>query len=72
MTIAELLYQTKQLSIEDRRAFIMLLLDEYLADSGDTPLHDITELAGVASHLYDGTDAQDYVNALRDEWDYRP
>lgn len=31
----------------------------------------LMEFAGVGAHLYDGMDAQDYVNQMRDEWDNR-
>lgn len=30
------------------------------------------EFAGIGKTLYYGTDAQEYVNQLRDEWDHRP
>jgi DNA-binding NarL/FixJ family response regulator len=34
--------------------------------------HNVTEFYGNGREGWDGTDAQDYVNKLRDEWDHRP
>lgn len=36
------------------------------------PLHNATEFYGRGSATRDGTDAQEYVNGLREEWDHRP
>lgn len=30
--------------------------------------HSILELRGLGKEIWEGTDAQEYVNALRDEW----
>ncbi len=32
-------------------------------------LHDLLELEGLGAEIWEGIDAQEYVNALRDEWD---
>lgn len=32
----------------------------------------LLELEGVGAELWEGVDAQEYVNALRAEWDHRP
>lgn len=34
--------------------------------------HSLLELEGVGAELWRGIDAQDYVRALREEWDHRP
>jgi hypothetical protein len=36
------------------------------------PLHSILELEGLGAELWEGIDAQEYVNELRREWDHRP
>jgi hypothetical protein len=35
------------------------------------PLHNIMEFHGVGHASWDGSDAQEYVNRLRDEWEER-
>jgi hypothetical protein len=47
---------------------------EDLAVSASEPLpqRDIMELHGLGKELWNGVDAQDYVNELRQEWDRRP
>ncbi|MGO8674112.1 MAG: hypothetical protein ACLQVD_22465 [Capsulimonadaceae bacterium] len=42
--------------------------------AGGTPFervatHDVMELHGLGAEIWNGIDAQDYVNALREEWD---
>lgn len=32
----------------------------------------IMELHGLGAEIWEGIDAQEYVNKLRDEWDHRP
>lgn len=34
--------------------------------------HSIMELHGLGAEIWDGVDAQEYVNELRKEWDHRP
>lgn len=45
------------------------------ASGEDTPdshvLHSLAELYGIGKGLWEGVDAQEFVNALRDEWDER-
>lgn len=36
------------------------------------PLHNVMEFAGRGRASWDGTDAQEYINKLREEWDHRP
>jgi hypothetical protein len=33
------------------------------------PLHSVRELRGLGKEIWQGLDAQEYVNQLRDEWD---
>jgi hypothetical protein len=37
-----------------------------------TPKRSIMELHGLGQEIWDGVDAQEYVNKLREEWDHRP
>lgn len=67
MTFQEIIKEIPLLSEAERRE-LKLMLETFT----EPKQHDILEFAGFAAELYDGTDAQDYVNQLRDEWDERP
>jgi hypothetical protein len=46
---------------------------ENLADSGEEkPTRSLLELEGLGAEIWEGVDAQEYVNGLRAEWDQRP
>ena len=38
----------------------------------DMPKRSIMELHGLGAEIWEGVDAQEYVNGLREEWDHRP
>ena len=62
MTIGEIVEQAKALNRDERRDLIKQLID--LLD--EEPIkRSIQDFRGVGAHMYDGTDAQDYVNQLR-------
>ncbi len=57
-----------------QRIELISLIAEDLADSDEVSheppqRRDITELRGLGKELWAGVDAQEYVNALRDEWE---
>jgi hypothetical protein len=68
MTVLEVLEQAKALSPQERKQLMKLLVDTF-----DVPvavnMHSILEFEGIASHLADNEDPQDYVSRLRSEWD---
>jgi hypothetical protein len=70
MTIQKMLQEIPSLSIAERKQLIHALVDS-LAEPVPAPKRDILEFAGIGSELYDGTDAQEYVNQIRREWDER-
>jgi hypothetical protein len=73
MTMAEILHQTKTLSMQERKELIKLLIDTL--DVSDTALRQqrrISELRGLGKEIWQGIDAQEYVNRLRNEWNERP
>lgn len=41
-------------------------------ESKERPLHNVMEFYGRGRASWDGTDAQEYVDRLREEWDHRP
>lgn len=71
MTLDALAQEIRALSLQERKQLVTLILDTF-TDVADTPTRDILEFEGIGAHLYDGTDAQTYVNQLRSEWDDRP
>ena len=56
----------KKLSPEDRRELVALIERE-LANECTTPRrHSLLELAGLGKEIWEGIDAQEYVNRVRD------
>ncbi len=43
--------------------------DLAVADATDESEHSLLELEGLGAEIWQGVDAQQYVNELRDEWD---
>lgn len=66
MTFKEIVEELPLLTAGERKE-LMLILESFL----DIERYDLLDFAGFAAELYDGTDAQDYVNQMRDEWDER-
>lgn len=69
MTVQEVLEQAKALSVQERKELAKLLIDTL--DAAPPPAHSILELRGLGKEIWQGIDAQEYVNQLRDEWDQR-
>ena len=61
----------KPLSALDRRRLFELLRRE-IEHEATEPRHSILELAGLGAEIWQGIDAQAYINELRSEWDSRP
>jgi hypothetical protein len=56
---------------------IVEILEQTLIDTLDAPdptpqSRRLSALHGVGKEIWQGIDAQDYVNQLRSEWDHRP
>jgi len=68
------IYETyiKSLPIQERLELLALLAEDIRDSStvtGEKPKHSIMELYGLGKELWEGVDAQEYVNRLRDEWE---
>jgi hypothetical protein len=62
----------KSLAPEERLELLALIARELAAEgvaSGSKPRHSIMELHGLGKEIWEGIDAQEYVNKLRDGWD---
>lgn len=71
MTIQEMIQEARTLSVEERKELIKALVD--IVNEPEQALkpkkRNIMEFAGIAAHLADDEDPQDYVRRLRNEWD---
>jgi hypothetical protein len=70
MTLAEVMLEVKQLSRTEQTLLRTVLND--LLEQEDKPHRSLLELRGLGKELWEGVDAQDYIQALREEWDERP
>ncbi len=71
MSLQEVLREAESLSREEQSQLIKLLLDRILPSSSAQPdkAHSLRELRGLGKEIWEGIDAQDYINQQRDEWD---
>ena len=75
MTIQEMIQEARTLSVEERKQLIKALSDMNIGNepSVETPeKRNIMEFVGLGAEIWEGIDAQEYVNQLRSEWDHRP
>jgi hypothetical protein len=72
MTVAEIMEQAKILSTQERKELVKLLVDSLDIPEASVEKHSILELAGLGKEIWEGIDAQEYVNQLRNEWDDHP
>jgi ribosomal 50S subunit-associated protein YjgA (DUF615 family) len=70
MTIEAMLEVIRSMPAPDRRRLLELIA-ETLPEAADTeaPKRSLRELRGLGKALWQGVDAQAYVNDLRREWD---
>ncbi|MBI3946162.1 MAG: hypothetical protein HY321_09610 [Armatimonadetes bacterium] len=62
----------KPLPAADRLRLLALTARELADSAAEAPKRSLLELEGLGSHIWEGIDAQEYVNELRKEWDHRP
>jgi hypothetical protein len=64
----------KPLPLAERLRLVEMIAHEMAttAEEGTTAKRSILELEGLGADLWEGIDAQEYVNELRKEWDHRP
>ncbi|MDX2075719.1 MAG: hypothetical protein SFZ02_04775 [bacterium] len=75
MSLQTMIQEVQVLSPEERKQLMHILLDLIIEPTQPEPelsQRSLLEFRGLGAHLYDGTDAQEYVNQLRSEWDDRP
>ncbi len=72
MSVQEMIQEAQTLSSDEIKELMKVLID--LMPSADVETqkkHSIVELRGLGKEIWQGIDAQEYVNKLRDEWDER-
>jgi len=70
MTIQEMLQEIPTLTIAERKRLMLALVDSFV-ESPEPKKHSLSELDGLGAEIWQGIDAQEYVNQLRSEWDDR-
>lgn len=68
MNLYDVYLQAKELSAEDRKELVKMLVD-LIAEDNNRSKRSLHELRGLGKGIWQGIDAQDYINELRDEWD---
>ena len=71
MSIEMLMEEIRTMSVAERKKLISAIVDT-LTDVTSEPTpkkRSILEFEGVGAEMWQGVEAQEYVNKLRDEWD---
>ncbi len=71
MTIIEIMEHAQALSIQERKALVKLLVDTLNVQESAPQQRRLSELRGLGKEIWEGVDAQEYVDQLRNEWDRR-
>lgn len=62
----------KPLSAAERLQLLAMIAQDLVSQPVEKPKRSIMELHGLGKDIWEGIDAQEYVNELRKEWDHRP
>ena len=72
MNLTEIIRQAKTLSGQERKELVKLLVDSLdVHEAAPYPQRRLSELRGLGKEIWEGIDAQEYVNQLRSEWGAR-
>jgi hypothetical protein len=74
MQTAEEIYQQyiKSLPDKEKLRLIAKVSNDLAETKTEKPNRSIMELHGLGKEIWEGIDAQEYVNELRNEWEHRP
>lgn len=74
MQTAEEIYQqyVKPLPNSEKLRLIAAVSNDLVEAETEKPKRSIMELRGLGKEIWEGIDAQEYVNELRNEWEHRP
>lgn len=76
-TNIEIIYQQhiKPLTHDEQLKLLSKIAEELANDKEETEPNkkrSLLELEGLGAEIWEGVDAQEYVNELRNEWEHRP
>ena len=73
MSLQEMIQEAHRLSPDEIKQLMKALID-LMPESAETEpkQRSILELRGLGKEIWEGIDAQEYVQQLRSEWDHRP
>jgi hypothetical protein len=69
MTFEAIIEEILHLPLERRKELIGIIVDSLIDTSPPDEAPSLLELEGLGKEIWQGIDAQAYVNQLRDEWD---
>ena len=73
MTLEGIIEEIRGLSVSERKQLISAIVDTLTESQPDSSgkKRSILEFEGIGAEMWQGVDAQEYVNSLRGEWDDR-
>lgn len=74
MQTVEEIYQQyiKPLPSNEKLRLIAKVSNDLAETEPEKPKRSLLELEGLGKEIWEGVDAQEYVNELRNEWEHRP
>lgn len=74
MQTAEEIYQqyVKPLPEKEKLRLIAKVSNDLAETENEKPRRSLLELEGLGKEVWEGVDAQEYINELRNEWEQRP
>ncbi len=74
MQSVEEIYQQyiKPLPEKEKLRLIARVSNDLAESENEKPKRSLLELEGLGKEIWEGVDAQEYVNELRNEWEHRP
>ncbi len=74
MQTVEEIYQQyiKPLPNNEKLRLIAKVSSDLVENETEKPKRSLLELEGLGKEIWEGIDAQEYVNKLRNEWEHRP
>lgn len=74
MQTVEEIYQQhiKPLPSSEKLRLIAKVSSDLAENETEKPKRSLLELEGLGKEIWEGIDAQEYVNELRNEWEHRP
>jgi hypothetical protein len=74
MSVEAIIEEARKLSRDELKELIKALIDIDSKPQPESPQkrRSLREFRGLGKEIWDGIDAQEYVNKLRSEWDDRP